>query len=57
MKYQGMPMIFMRRDGYTDSATSEEILMKGLHSRLPKFDMEIIRKINSRKAAIEEGEA
>lgn len=41
MKYQGMPMIFMRRDGYTDSATSEEILMMGLHSRLPKFDMEI----------------
>ena len=33
--------------------------MNGLYTygRKPKFDMEIIRKINSRKAAIEEGEA
>ena len=33
--------------------------MNGLYtySRKPKFDMEIIRKINSRKAAIEEGKA
>ncbi len=33
--------------------------MNGLYtySRKPKFDMEIIRKINSRKAAIEEEEA
>ena len=33
--------------------------MNGLYtySRKPKFDMEIIRRINSRKAAIEEGEA
>lgn len=33
--------------------------MNGLYTygRKPKFDMEIIRRINSRKAAIEEGEA
>ena len=33
--------------------------MNGLYtySRKPKFDMEIIRRINSRKAAIEEGKA
>ena len=33
--------------------------MNGLYtySRKRKFDMEIIRRINSRKAAIEEGEA
>ena len=33
--------------------------MNGLYTygRKPKFDMEIIRKINSRKAAIEEGKA
>ena len=33
--------------------------MNGLYTynRKPKFDMEIIRRINSRKAAIEEGKA
>ena len=33
--------------------------MNGLYTygRKPKFDMEIIRRINSRKAAVEEGEA
>ena len=33
--------------------------MNGLYTygRKPKFDMEIIRKINSRKAAIEEGKS
>ena len=44
--------------GYTQLYDVEQE-MNGLYTygRKPKFDMEIIRKINSRKAAIEEGEA
>ena len=37
-KYQGMPLIFKRRDGYTSSATSEEIIQMSLNNKNPKFD-------------------
>lgn len=38
VKYDGMPMIFVRRDGFTNSATEEEIRMMVLTSKHPSFD-------------------
>ncbi len=39
LKYQGMPMAFIRRDGYTDSASSEEMMNLLLSSKQPSFDL------------------
>lgn len=38
IKYDGMPMIFVRRDGFTNAATEEEIRMMILSSNHPSFD-------------------
>ena len=38
VKYEGMPMIFMRRDGFTNPASEEEIRMMVLTSGRPSFD-------------------
>ena len=38
LKYQGMPMIFMRRDGYTQPATTEEIILMSKNSKSIKYD-------------------
>lgn len=39
-KYKDLPMIFIRKDGYTSSATVEDIINMSLHSSLPKYDMD-----------------
>lgn len=38
LKYKGMPMIFVRRDGFTSSATTEEIIQMSIKGKIPKFD-------------------
>ena len=38
VRYNGMPMIFVRRDGFTNPATEEEIRMMILTSDHPSFD-------------------
>lgn len=38
MKFDGMPMIYKRRDGYTDPATIEEILLMSTQGYVPKYD-------------------
>lgn len=38
LKYQGMALIFKRRDGFTSPATSEEIIQMSLVSKRPRFD-------------------
>ncbi len=38
LKYQGLPLIFMRRDGFTSAATSEEIIDMTLEGNKPKYD-------------------
>lgn len=38
LKYQGMPMIFLRRDGFTSPATTEEIIQMSIKGNTPKFD-------------------
>ena len=38
VKYSGMPMIFVRRDGFTNAASEEEIRMMVLASDHPAFD-------------------
>lgn len=40
LKYQGMPMIFIRKDGYTAAATTEEIIAMTLSSKKPKYDLQ-----------------
>lgn len=40
LKYQGMPMIFTRKDGYTSAATPEEIIFMSTNSKHPKFDLQ-----------------
>ena len=39
LKYHEMPMIFIRRDGYTSPATAEEIINLSINSSRPKFDL------------------
>lgn len=39
LKYQGMPMTFIRRDGYTDSASSEEMMSLLLSSKKQAFEL------------------
>lgn len=41
VKYQEMPMIFMRRDGYTNSATIEEIQKMSREYKSPSYDTQI----------------
>ena len=41
VKYQGLPMVFMRRDGFTNPATEEEIRTMVLTSDTPSFDKEL----------------
>lgn len=38
LKYQGMPMIFVRRDGFTNPATEEEIREMSISSNSVSFD-------------------
>ncbi len=38
-KYKGMPMVFIRRDGYTSAATTEELLSLSLMGKKPQFDL------------------
>ncbi len=38
LKYQGIPGIFMRREGYTNGATYEEIIEMSIHSRKVQYD-------------------
>lgn len=38
LKYHEMPMIFMRRDGYTNGATTEEIIEMSKHSIKTEYD-------------------
>lgn len=40
-KFQGMPMIFLRKDGYTSAATTEEILSLSLFGKRPQFDLSL----------------
>lgn len=40
LKYDGAPLIYVRRDGYTNYATVEEILYMAKHSTNPKYDMD-----------------
>lgn len=39
LKYQGMPMVFIRRDGFTSAATTEEMLSLSLTGTRPQFDL------------------
>lgn len=39
LKYNGIPMIFIRRDGFTNIATTEEIIMMSRQGDGPKFDL------------------
>ena len=41
LKYQGMPMIYVRKDGYTAPATIEEIISMSLKENTPKYDTQI----------------
>ncbi|MDD7317018.1 MAG: ATP-binding protein, partial [Bacillales bacterium] len=38
LRHQGMPMIYVRRDGFTSPATEEEIRNMVLNSDFPSFD-------------------
>lgn len=39
-KYRDLPIIFVRKDGFTSVATAEDIINMSLHSSLPKYDMD-----------------
>ena len=39
LKFQGMPMVFIRKDGYTSPATTEEMLSLSLTGTRPQFDL------------------
>ena len=39
LKLQGMPMVFIRKDGYTSPATTEEMLSLSLTGTRPQFDL------------------
>mgnify|MGYP002517016406 FL=1 len=41
LKYQGMPMIYVRKDVYTAPATTEEIISMSLKGNTPKYDTQI----------------
>lgn len=38
LNYKGIPSIFMRRDGFTNGATYEEIIEMGIHSKNSQYD-------------------
>lgn len=38
LNYKGVPSIFMRRDGFTNGATYEEIIEMGIHSQNTQYD-------------------
>lgn len=38
LKYQGMPMTFVRRDGFTNAASMEEIRKMALQNQTPNYD-------------------
>ena len=38
LKYDGMPMVFVRRDGFTNAASSEELVQMSLQSGAARFD-------------------
>lgn len=38
LKYNGIPSIFMRREGFTNGATYEEIISMSIHSQSASFD-------------------
>lgn len=38
LKFDGMPLIFVRRDGFTNPATTEEIIYMSKNYSVPKFD-------------------
>lgn len=38
LKYNGVPSIFMRRDGFTNGATYEEIINMSIHSQNTQYD-------------------
>ncbi len=38
LMYQGMPMIFKRRDGYTSAATTEELIKMSMNNKIAKYD-------------------
>ncbi len=40
LKYDGLPLIFMRRDGITNPATTEEIIYMSKNYSAPKFDVD-----------------
>ena len=39
LKYKGIPSIFMRRDGFTNGATYEEIIEMSVHSKNTQYDV------------------
>lgn len=39
LKYKGIPSIYMRRDGFTDGATYEEIIEMGIKSKNTQYDV------------------
>ena len=41
VKYKGVPSIFMRRDGFTNGATYEEIIDMSIKSRNTQYDVQI----------------
>ncbi len=41
LKMQGAPLIYVRRDGYTNYATVEEIMMMAKYSVNPKYDRDL----------------
>ena len=38
LKYDGMPMVFIRRDGFTNAASSEELMNLAISGGVPHFD-------------------
>ncbi|MCD8395743.1 MAG: putative DNA binding domain-containing protein [Lachnospiraceae bacterium] len=44
LKYKGVPSIFMRRDGFTNGATYEEIIEMGVKSKNTQYDVLISDK-------------
>ena len=41
LKYNGIPSIFMRRDGFTNGATYEEIIRMSVESSPKQFDVQM----------------
>lgn len=49
LKYKEMPMVFLRRDGFTNPATEEELHEMAISSSRPAFDMQLSQTLFDEK--------